>query len=61
LIVAIPTLVAYHMIMARIDAAAAALDNAANLWLSADDEPAVPAVPQAVPVNTNGELVAAGV
>ncbi len=66
LIVAIPTLVAFHMIMARIDAAAAALDNAANLWLSADDEPATPAAVASVPVaqvtalvSSNGELVAA--
>ncbi len=38
LIVAIPTLLAYHIIMGRIDAAAAALDNAANLWLSAEED-----------------------
>lgn len=36
LIIAIPTLLAFHIIMGRIDAAAAALDNAAQLWLDAD-------------------------
>ena len=44
LIVAIPTLLAYHIIMARIDAAAAALDHAAALWLNPGDEP-LPASP----------------
>ncbi len=38
LIIAIPTLLAFHIIMGRIDAAAAALDNAARLWLDADTD-----------------------
>ena len=61
LIVAIPTLVAFHMIMARIDAAASALDSAANLWLTADDDASVPTVVHTAPVaavSSNGELVA---
>lgn len=70
LIIAIPTLLAYHIILARIDAAAAALDNAAALWLSPADEPiaAAPARPveshtqvmaPASPVaSSNGELTA---
>lgn len=36
LIIAIPTLLAYHVIMSRIDSAAAALDSAARFWLDAD-------------------------
>jgi hypothetical protein len=36
LVIAIPTLLAYHILMSRIDAAAAALDSAAKLWLDAD-------------------------
>jgi biopolymer transport protein ExbB len=74
LVVAVPTLIAFHMVMARIDAAAAALDSAANLWLDADDaEPAAagPApvaslAPSPVVVvtaksdaSTNGQLAAA--
>src|ERR1051325_3773686 len=38
LIVAIPTLLCFHIIMGRIDAAAAALDSAARLWLEADSD-----------------------
>src|SRR5262249_51871977 len=37
LIIAIPTLLAFQVIMGRIDAAAAALDGAARLWLDADE------------------------
>lgn len=36
LIIAIPTLLAFHILMARIDAAAGALDESANLWLDDD-------------------------
>lgn len=36
LVIAVPTILAYHMLLSRIDAAAAALDSAANLWLEAD-------------------------
>jgi biopolymer transport protein ExbB len=42
LIIAVPTLLAYHIIMSRIDAATAALDNAASLWL--DDDATTPVV-----------------
>jgi biopolymer transport protein ExbB len=37
LIIAIPTLLAFQIIMGRIDAAAAALDGAARLWLDAPE------------------------
>ncbi|MBL8764070.1 MAG: MotA/TolQ/ExbB proton channel family protein [Phycisphaerae bacterium] len=68
LIVAIPTLLAYHIIMGRIDAAAAAIDHAANLWLGAGDEQAAPAPartvaesqPRAAAAPTSGETVANG-
>lgn len=36
LVIAIPTLLAYHIIMGRIDAAAAALDSAAARWLESE-------------------------
>jgi biopolymer transport protein ExbB len=38
LLIAIPTLVAFQVLMGRIDGAAAALDSAAGLWLDADAE-----------------------
>lgn len=37
LAIAIPTLLAYHVLLSRIDAAASALDHAAKLWLDGDD------------------------
>ena len=40
LVIAIPTLLAFQFIMGRIDAAAAALDSAARLWLDSDAAPA---------------------
>lgn len=45
LAIAIPTMLAYHLLQARIDQAVAALDSAASLWL---DTPATPA-PVATP------------
>jgi len=45
LVIAIPTLLAFHIIMGRIDAAATALDSAATLWLEADPQEKVEAVP----------------
>jgi biopolymer transport protein ExbB len=39
LVIAIPTLLAFQIIMGRIDAAAAALDSAARMWLDADETP----------------------
>jgi biopolymer transport protein ExbB len=44
LVIAIPTLLAFHIIMGRIDAAASALDSAATLWLDADTQPPTEAV-----------------
>lgn len=43
LAVAIPTLIFYHMILARIDTAAAALDKAATDWLEAESPRPAPA------------------
>jgi biopolymer transport protein ExbB len=40
LVIAVPTLLAFHIIMGRIDAAATALDAAARLWLDADADAA---------------------
>ncbi len=55
LVVAIPTLVAYHLLMARIDAAAAALDSAAAEWLEhADERPAPRHAPEPAPASLNG-------
>src|ERR1041384_7107982 len=48
LIIAIPTLLAFQVLMSRSDAAAAALDGAARLWLEADEAP-VPAPDPEVP------------
>lgn len=53
LVIAVPTLLAFHIVMSRIDAAAAALDGAANLWLDADADAAggiEPAVNGVLPV-----------
>jgi biopolymer transport protein ExbB len=73
LVVAIPAILAFQWLMARIDAAAGALDNAAALWLAGEEDgvvAAVPVVPAVVPAPvpavahaaSNGELVpAAGV
>jgi biopolymer transport protein ExbB len=58
LIIAVPTLLAYHIIMARIDAAAAALDHAANLWLD-DDASASAAVESGANTPAAGQLAAA--
>ncbi|HYE03093.1 MAG TPA: MotA/TolQ/ExbB proton channel family protein [Phycisphaerales bacterium] len=66
LIIAIPTLLAFHFVMGRIDAAAAALDHAARLWLEGDESAAVAPTPAvaaaaplpAIPATANGELVA---
>lgn len=48
LVIAIPTLLAYHVIMSRIDAAAAALESAAAHWLESEsvarDQAAAPTV-----------------
>lgn len=43
LVIAIPTLVAYHLILSRIDAAASALDSGARLWLDGDAQGEAPA------------------
>jgi len=52
LIIAIPTLIAYQIILARIDRAALALDAAANLWL--DPPEPVPHTPVRVPASSRG-------
>jgi biopolymer transport protein ExbB len=59
LIVAIPTLLAFHIIMGRIDAAASALDSAARLWLDADLEttpPVTSATPAPAIAQSNGSV-----
>jgi biopolymer transport protein ExbB len=43
LLVAIPVLIAYHVLMGRIDAAAAELDRVAAEWMEADVRPALTA------------------
>ncbi len=61
LVIAIPTLVAYHMIMARIDAAAAALDLAVVQWREKGEievEAEAPEVKRSIPIN-DGELALA--
>jgi len=66
LIIAIPTLLAFHIIMGRIDAAAAALDHAANLWLSDDDatstssEATVEEIPRAAAAQANAGPIVNG-
>ncbi len=45
LAIAIPTLLAYHLLLSRIDAAASALDNAAKLWLDGEGHAPTPAAP----------------
>ncbi|XVJ59696.1 MAG: MotA/TolQ/ExbB proton channel family protein [Tepidisphaera sp.] len=68
LVVAIPAILAFQWLMARIDAAAGALDNAAALWLAGEEDGVVAAVPVVTPVvaaplpaaahaASNGELV----
>lgn len=59
LVVAIPTLLCYHMLMARIDNAAALLDRHASEWLDNEATPAVKPAPVVrvearVPEVTNG-------
>ncbi|MBI3834229.1 MAG: MotA/TolQ/ExbB proton channel family protein [Planctomycetes bacterium] len=50
LLVAIPTLVAYHVLMGRIDSAAAELDRIASEWMDRD----VPTMPTISPSSSNG-------
>ena len=52
LVVAIPTLLAYHLIMGRIDSAAAALDRVAAAWLEGDGEPGGTPEARAEPVRS---------
>lgn len=66
LVVAIPVLIMYHIVMSRIDNAAAALDKAATDWLESEGKPAPipPAADRAVahtpaPESANGVAVAA--
>lgn len=59
LFIAIPTLLAFHIIVGRIDAAAAALDSAATMWLEADS--AAPAEePAEVASNARADAVNVG-
>lgn len=58
LIIAVPTLLAYHLIMSRIDGAAAALDNAASLWLD-EDSTTSPLAPLVINEPATGQLAAA--
>lgn len=53
LVVAIPVLIMYHIVMSRIDNAAAALDKAATDWLESEGEPAtapIATAPVQVPI-----------
>lgn len=45
LAIAIPTIIAYHLLQARLDHASAALDSAATLWLDSPPTP-TPTIPQ---------------
>lgn len=65
LVIAIPTLLAYHVIMGRIDGAAAALDWAASRWLDSEGNQselarAEPTGEVAAVAGVNGELVEVG-
>ncbi|HYE62361.1 MAG TPA: MotA/TolQ/ExbB proton channel family protein [Phycisphaerales bacterium] len=60
LFIAIPTLLFFHIIMGRIDAAAAALDSAATLWLEADSSSAGEEAPGVVREQVAAEVVAVG-
>ncbi|MGH7242574.1 MAG: MotA/TolQ/ExbB proton channel family protein [Phycisphaerales bacterium] len=66
LFIAIPTLIAYHMILARIDRAAAQMDAGVQMWREGDapedvivDEPARDVEPMRAEAAMDGELVLA--
>lgn len=58
LVIAVPTLLAYHIIMSRIDGAAAALDSAANLWLG-EESSTSPLASSTINESATGQLAAA--
>lgn len=58
LVVAVPVLIMYHIVMSRIDNAAAALDTAATDWLEAEGQPVVAAAPTATAAAPSDRAVA---